>query len=299
MPSIETLNNDLTRHIELLNDNNILGQQVNFVCPICFNSFDNEIRSKTAEHVPQDSLGGKIIAITCKLCNNTCGTNIDSHLTNLIKKIENNEFIEGSDRPVSVKTPNGELNAKLIIKPNQDFKLKIDIRKNNPYTFDERHDFLRSNSVINIVSKSPEIKIKGFKAALLKNAYVLLFSKFGFTFLSNNFYDKFRNQIKNPESEIIPEGLWTLQRKVDIEDGIYLSNYNLYKGFFIVFTLKKLKDHRIMYYLPSPLIDIEIVAFHLRHIEKGDELHLRKLASSDYLLSLNNINWIKKWVENW
>jgi len=299
MPTIETLNNNLTKHIELLNDNNILDRQTNFVCPICMNSFDDDTRSKTAEHVPQDSLGGKIIAITCKTCNNTCGTNIDGHLTNFIKKIENKEFIDGSERSIIIETPKGELNAKLIVKNKDDLKLKIDISKNNPYTFDERRNFLKSGSNINIISRSPKIKIKGFNAALLKNAYMIIFSKFGYTFLSNNYYDKFRDQIKKPESEIIPEGLWTLQRKIDIEDGIYLSNYNLYKGFFVVFTLKKLKDHRIMYYIPSPLVDIEIVAYHLRHIERGDLLHLRKLNSLDYLMLVDNIKWIKKWVENW
>ena len=90
-----------------------------------------------------------------------------------------------------------------------------------------------------------------------------------------------------------------MQKRINIEDGIYLSNYNLYKGFFVVFTLKRLKEHRFMYFIPSPLMDVDIAAYHLRHIEKGDPIHLRRLGLVDYLLTIKNVAWIKKWVTNW
>ena len=299
MPSIETLDNTYTKHLDLLKENNFVEQDTNLVCPLCLNDFDNDTKVKSEEHVPQKSLGGKVIALTCKSCNNTCGVKIDGQLTNYIKRLENNEFIEGSDRFVAINTPEGQLNGKLIIDKKDSFTLKLDKTKNNPKTFDIRREFLSKDSLVEVQNKSPQVKIAGLNAALLKNAYMILFSKFGYSFLSDGYYDKFREQIKNPNEDIIPEGLWTLQKRINIEDGIYLSNYNLYKGFFVVFTLKRLKEHRFMYFIPSPLMDVDIAAYHLRHIEKGDPIHLRRLGLVDYLLTIKNVAWIKKWVTNW
>ena len=250
-------------------ENNFLEQHTNLVCPLCMNDFDNDTKVKSEEHVPQKSLGGKVIAITCKSCNNSCGVKIDGQLTNFIKKLENNEFIEGSNRFIAINTPEGQLNAKLFIDNKDSFTLKLDKTKNNPETFEIRRGFISKDSLIEVQNRSPQIKIAGLNAALLKNAYMILFSKFGYTFLSDEYYDKFREQIKKPTEDIIPEGLCTVLRKMDIEDGVYLSDCNLYKGFFVVFTLKRLKEHRFMYFIPSPLMDVDIAAYHLRQIGRA------------------------------
>lgn len=45
-----------------------------YICPICKKIFvGNEVKNLTQEDAPQDKLGGKRIALTCKDCNNTCG----------------------------------------------------------------------------------------------------------------------------------------------------------------------------------------------------------------------------------
>lgn len=299
MPSIDTLICTMTNHVGLLNLNNIIDKNVSLICPICLNEYDNNVHKESLEHVPQKSLGGKVIAVTCKSCNNSCGVKIDGQLTNYIKKLENNEFIEGSDKFVSINTPDGQLNGKLIIDNVNSYTFKLDKTKNNPKTFDIKRRNIKKNSLIEVQSKSPKVEISGLNASLLKNAYMILFSKFGYTFLSDEYYNKFREQINKPNENIIPEGLWTLQSKLNINDGVYLSDYNLYRGFFIVFTLKRLKEHRFMYFIPTPLMDVDIAAYHLRHIEKGDTIRLRSLGYIDYLLSINNVAWINDWVSNW
>ncbi len=40
--------------------------------------------------------------------------------------------------------------------------------------------------------------------------------------------------------------------------------------------------------------DVYIVAYYLRHIEKGDRKYLRILDPIDYLLSVENTVWIKR-----
>lgn len=299
MPSIETLTYKITKHIELLNLNNINKKHTSLICPICLNKFDTNNHEESLEHVPQKSLGGKVIAITCKSCNNTCGTKIDGQLTKYIKTLENNEFIEGSEKYVSVYTPDGQINGKLIIENSNSYTLKLDKTQNNPKTFDIRRGNIKRDSLIEVQSKSPKVEISGLNAALLKNAYMILFSKFGYTFLLDVYYNKFREQIIKPNEKIIPEGLWTIQNKLKINDGIYLSDYNLYRGLFVVFTLKKLKEHKFMYFIPTPLMDVDIAAYHLRHIQKGDPIRLRSLGEIDYLLSINYVAWIKQWISNW
>lgn len=50
-----------------------------YLCPLCMNVFnENEVMTiLTEEDVPQCSLGGKRIALTCRKCNSTCGSEID------------------------------------------------------------------------------------------------------------------------------------------------------------------------------------------------------------------------------
>lgn len=61
-------------------------QDERYKCPLCMQSFsdDEVVKNLTEEDVPQASLGGKRIALTCRFCNSTCGHSIDVNLLNAI-----------------------------------------------------------------------------------------------------------------------------------------------------------------------------------------------------------------------
>lgn len=110
-----------------------------YMCPLCMKSFE-DVTELTEEDVPQKSLGGKRITLTCKQCNNTCGSDIDIHLLGLIKGIVQQAFIPGSDRKVSVLNGEKRLNATLEVKDNRELLLNIDPKRNNPKTWELFHD---------------------------------------------------------------------------------------------------------------------------------------------------------------
>ena len=59
---------------------------------------EQEVRTiLTEEDVPQASLGGSRIILTCRQCNSTCGSEIDVHLYNAIKAREQ-RFISTKDK---------------------------------------------------------------------------------------------------------------------------------------------------------------------------------------------------------
>lgn len=80
------------------------------MCPLCMTYFDRSaLNTKsdnhlTLEHVPPESVGGKVATLTCKLCNNQAGSKLDSSLK---KKIDIDSFFNF--------TPNVELNARYNI----------------------------------------------------------------------------------------------------------------------------------------------------------------------------------------
>src|SRR5260221_763421 len=87
-----------SKQLLLLNQNCIINynfKNVNpYLCPICLDEFnENDLTPSvnnflTLEDAPPDSLSGSKIALTCKKCNNGCGTEIDTHLTEVVRAID-------------------------------------------------------------------------------------------------------------------------------------------------------------------------------------------------------------------
>lgn len=103
--------------------------------------------------------------------------------------------------------------------------------------------------------------MKKVSTAILKNAYIILFSHFGYSFLLDKHYDRIREQIKNPSRYIVPN-LWTKQ-PINMQNGIYLSNDNRHRGFFIIYTCqyKTARKHHFCCFIPTPLMPYEF-AYH-------------------------------------
>ncbi len=48
-----------------------------YVCPVCLRGFEDH-NSLTLEHVPPKSIGGKVLCLTCRECNNQAGHGVDA-----------------------------------------------------------------------------------------------------------------------------------------------------------------------------------------------------------------------------
>lgn len=98
--------------------------QGDYLCPLCMKPFTKQEVRKilTEEDVPQASLGGSRITLTCRQCNSTCGSEIDVHLYNAIKAREQRLFLPKTNRKITVEKENQRLNAELIVEDNKDIK---------------------------------------------------------------------------------------------------------------------------------------------------------------------------------
>ena len=155
------------------------------------------------------------------------------------------------------------------------------------------------NAIIDLHDVPQKRNDRQFSAAILKNAYLLLFAQTGYTILSDSFYDRLRDQINNPQPFILPEGLWTLQN-LTISDGIYLSKDNRIRGFFVVYTLTKVLRHRVCVFIPTPNVPYEAATFYLKQIVPSSRVPIEKLFPYfDFLNNKEDIIRLRKWCFGW
>lgn len=300
MPQIDTLFSNFASHLNLLRNEGLTTEKGEYICPICLSKFDKtQIKELSLEDAPQASLGGSKIAITCKKCNNTCGHEIDSHLTNFIKYIEEKEFLPGSNRRVKIFDEEKIVNAILEVGNSCELKMIIPGKINNPTTLSNHISKMKEGEIIDIQNNPLKIDMKKVSVAILKNAYILLFAKFGYSFLLDKFYNQLRAQILEPMRYIIPDGLWTKQSTIPVSDGIYFSNNNKYKGFFVIYSLKRLTTHRFCVCIPTPQVYFEKIAYFFREYKIGTPLQIVSIGDKDYMNDINSIKEVKKWLLTW
>lgn len=170
MPQIEPLYNKFITHIELLRNANILTEMDNdYICPICLRKFSKEqISALSLEDAPQDSLGGHKIAITCKDCNNSCGHNIDIHLVNFLKRLDEVDFVEGSTRRIEIPNNGKKINAMLEVGNNKELKVILPQKINNPQWLQEHINNVKEGDIIDIKNQRLDIDMKKVSTAILK-----------------------------------------------------------------------------------------------------------------------------------
>lgn len=301
MPQIKPLYNKYITHIELLHNANILTEIDNdYICPICLRKFSKEqISALSLEDAPQDSLGGHKIAITCKDCNNSCGYDVDIHLVNFLKRLDEIDFIEGSTRRIVIPDNGKKINAILEVGINKELKVILPQKINNPQWLQEHINNIKKGDVIDIKNQRVDIDMKKASTAILKNAYIILFSHFGYSFLLDNHYDRIREQIKNPSRYIIPD-LWTKQ-PINMQDGIYLSNDdNRHRGFFIIFTCqyKTARKHHFCCFIPTPLMPYEFAYHFFDEYQPNTPVYMQTI-NGDFSTDEKNIKALNKWVYSW
>lgn len=292
----------LQRNQAILNNVEEKSSFVNYMCPLCMKTFTpEEAKEKlTEEDVPQKSLGGHRITLTCRQCNSTCGATIDIHLLNWIKSLEQKTFLPGTDRAVSVYRDNKRLNAELKVGENKELLLYVNTKRNNPIVRDDFHNnILLENNVVDLQNVPLKIDARRISAAILKNAYLILFARTGYTFLRDPFYNNLRKQIMDPIPFILPERLWTIQQ-MNIPNGIYLTRDNRYRGFFVIYTLTLKLSYKVCVLIPTPNVDYLSACKELQKINANSIIRVSALPyGNDFLEDHDSIKRLQKWVYGW
>ncbi len=186
-----------------------------YICPICGNLFDKESvenKTLTIDHVPPKSIGGKPLVLTCESCNNDLGSKLDSQIKNYQDFVKSVKTISTGNGHLTQKVKyqvNGhEVNA-ICKMNNSEININFHKKINNPINVTSINEFLESqtksanNGFKFSISPNSRFHMRYFDIALLKNAYLTIFAKLGYTYIFHENYKIIRNQIINYDKEIL------------------------------------------------------------------------------------------------
>lgn len=264
-----------------------------YQCPLCSTIHEetslyldhNDNDFLTLEDAPLQSLGGHPVCLTCKKCNNVAGGGID-------KALMRDQLI----RSVLLKDPDHKIDVRIILA--NDFKVRGHLQWSearsalelsgimDKYRFEAlttRRDVLSKDALINFEFDGPnqrEVSI-----SLLRTAYLLAFSFFGYSYIRNTALDKVREQIEKPSERIID--FKVLYPKAHaLEDGFYkVVRPERLEALLVVFTIKRTKrqHQKIAIVLPS-IFDIEASIYgRLRKLRGTVSFKLWQFPAQDYL----------------
>jgi hypothetical protein len=218
-----------------------------YICPLCVRQFEeadliysSHKNCLTEEDAPPDKLFGKRIALTCKECNSKAGAEIDVHLINRIKQMDSSRFYKGSKQQATIIHNDKKISAE--ISSNGDGLLEVLYKKknNNPILLDEFIRELKNDNekpFLNLMPKRQKNETHRVNLALLKTNFILTFSKFGYLFLLDKYYDQIREQIRNTNKYFDSQIFLKDQFLKDQIGTYYIVNQNA-KSILNIFSLK-------------------------------------------------------------
>jgi len=254
-----------------------------YMCPITFDFYDHsEYDELSLEHVPQKSLGGHSICLTDKKWNNNFGK-YDKLALERVKELYNNrvkKIATGRARFSNGITGNIQIN--LEGKPTVKF-ISPGCKTENPI-FDKFLTSMANSGKFKVDIKPNGQLSKQTKLAYLKNAYLILFSHFGYSsiFGEKGIYKVFsdiRNQLRNPEMDILPslEFIGELNSGNELE-GIYLINNGKERAIGVFYKLYHKISVSVGVIFPS--LSLTETSY-FRYDQKYERINFTKISKQD------------------
>jgi hypothetical protein len=306
----EFLYDKFSNNLLFLKDNGIVSKDKDdYICPICFRKFTKEDLNQekanplSLEDAPPKSLGGSQIALTCEKCNNGMGKDIDWHLTERLNEMDFHDRIPGAEMKGKFTLNGITVNGKIMVVENGLTKAHLSKKNNNPETLEEYIKLINEKG-----EKRPywepnptRVDSKKLQIALIKNAYILLFEKFGYAFLFDKEYDRIREQLLNPESDVYPLKCWFEGPFPEERIGVpFITEKNL-ESIFALFKLStRLKTRIFGVVLPLSGSKIEKIILELdNRFEHKKQFSVNmEIYNDDYLTNLESVNMLLKYMEN-
>jgi hypothetical protein len=250
-----------------------------YICPLCFDLFlekdleDTLPNHLTLEDIPPVSLGGKQLALTCKTCNSRSGHELDAHLLKNLIVSDAKMFLPYSKADTTFELYGNSLSGVFEVDEKGTMKLHFQPQRSNPKQYKQfmkdmfppktiYNPLFHSNKLIEDEYSTPTFQMK-FKEtskerraeiALLRIAYLLAFSTLGNGFYINGGLYKVREQLLNPDKEILPKVFWlNIPFPKEYEGVNIISSPKKLQCFLIVFNLKTASISRqFAIVLPGP-----------------------------------------------
>ena len=279
--------------------------QNKYLCPFCMRYITDPDKI-SREDAPQDFLGGTKIALTCKDCNNKFGGQIDNQLINAIKIDEESFLPENFESRIELQSGSSKGKTIRAILKDEGNSLEIILlpEHNDPKLLDAEWQAIESGDIKEVCFTTARITKKVYngkrEAALIKNAYVILFSYFGYSFLLNPFYDRIREQLVKPLEDIIPGGLVSNEGALgEIPDGVYVSDIVPLRGFLVAFTLKRRWNHHYCVFIPAINNGYESAIDKLRVIDRDFNFVVYQVErSTEFWRNKDTITALINWANS-
>lgn len=180
-----------------------------YCCPLCIRGFVTPAPEVLSfEDVPPRSVGGKPLVLTCRKCNNTQGSELDSHIK---AGRDLGEILEGKrSTPARLILGEGNMAVTARLGP-QEVNLVEVPGKSHP----RRRDALASG-MEDLMAAGPDggsFKLQFStrhdewreRVAWLRVAYLYLFALLGYSFILRPELNPIRDQIQKPDEQIVPQ----------------------------------------------------------------------------------------------
>ena len=272
-------------------------------CPQCLlvieraHLADKEIL--TPEHVPPEALGGSIETFTCKKCNSWSGHYLESHLVHSLDMANFVEGVPGSAVDGIVKFSDDLfVTAELTYIDEGYLYIRADQSRSIPGSVEKSFETLHANQPeINLRTSGKRGKVirpRRSEAALLRIAYLTLFSKFGYAFLLYPGAKIVRSQFKHPGEDILPDwGIFSDPFIQGQEPGIYIiTKPPDLRSFMVIIELsQETKSRKYAVLIPGPTMphfEIYEYIINKKNVNELIEFSAQKLdLSKDILLDQN------------
>jgi len=234
---------------------------IGYVCPVCNKIFDKEAFSTdyidhlTLEHVPPGALGGNVKILTCRICNNEQGSKLEKDLVESLKSSDFYSRIPGTSRPARFLV-DGKWNTggKIINMESGGFQLLTSKKSSNHKHYDKLFNGVGMNVKKFDVTIYNQYKKRRPGISLLRIAYLWLYSEFGYASLINPNMHTVRNQILEPEKDILNHvGSLSYDFTDEFEGVNILRKPKELRSFAVAFKTKtEHKERRHLVLLPGP-----------------------------------------------
>ena len=229
-----------------------------FGCPICMRPVaPTPVLTDVVaeEHVVPKSLGGRLTTLTCRRCNNSAGSKLESHLVRRVR-------IDAGKAPSSMRLQVGGAvqRGKIYVSPDEGEPIRIEIvdKQSDPRQAPELERLVKEGvEEMHLSVNSGYIPLRT-AVALIRSAYLLMFRTFGYRYVFDCSADVVRDQVADPtrETDVLTGVAYRVNAGLPSETALAIATApNGQSCFLAVLELDHDSAHMAVVTLPPPGVD--------------------------------------------